>query len=58
MIKDYDKSRLLVSSEGIDLDKMIKFDIAKLCEYIREQKRKGRKPEHITLEEIEHLIVK
>ena len=56
-MKDYEKSRLIASSEGVTSDKIIKFDIPKLCEYIREQKRKGRKSEDIKLDEIKHLII-
>ena len=49
---------MLASSEGVDFNNMLKFDIPKLCEYIRDQKRKGRKAEDITLDEVRHLIIK
>ena len=58
LMNDYQGGRLLASSEGVDFNNMLKFDIPKLCEYIRDQKRKGRKSEDITLDEVRHLIIK
>lgn len=56
-MKDYD-SRVLACSDTVDIAKNIKFDVPELCAYIREQKRKGRKSEEITFEEVKHLLVK
>lgn len=56
-MKDYN-SRLLAWTDLKEYDNQIIFDIPKLNAYIKEQKRKGRKSEDITLDEIKHLIVR
>lgn len=56
-MRDYD-SRILICSDTVDISKSIKFDVPKLCAYIKEQKKKGRKSEDITFEEVKQLLVK
>lgn len=48
---------LIVSSTKKQREKLIHFDIPKLCAYIRNEKRKGRKNEDITLEEVKQFII-
>lgn len=42
----------IITSQGIDIDKIPNFYFHLLCYYIEEQQSKGRAPEEITNEEI------
>lgn len=56
-MRDYD-SGILACSDTVEISDSIKFDVPKLNAYIKEQKKKGRKAEDITFDEVKHLLVK
>lgn len=50
-------SRLIASSTKEQQESLVKVDIPKICAYIRGERKKGRKNEDITLEEVKQFII-